>query len=378
MIILITGVPGAGKSLYCVSEILLKQQEINEQLKAQGKEPRKIYVNGIPDLLIEHEPFDDENWQNLPDGSLVVIDEIQQYWRPAASRSALPDSIAQLETHRHRGFDIVIMTQHPMLVHNNVRNLVGKHLHLRRTALGVYLYEWSECVNPTTAFKNAIVKLKWSHPKKAFGLYKSAEIHNKVKFRIPKAVWMFGGAIACLVGAAVFEYNNLYQKIHPKQETASNPAPVPAVVHGQPPRPQGTPQQQPQQQQQAQKQKTEQDYEKEIADLIDKDPVAAFKPKFADRPETAPAYKYSHHIKSVPRLAGCVVSEGFCQCYTEQGTIIQQSETACKATYADMRYRYDPYSEPVTNEMQSALVSEPSRTLAKQTLTADDSATTPQ
>jgi len=192
MITLITGVPGGGKTLYCVHEIIRSQHLANEKLISEGKEARKIIVDGIPDLLVPHDLAGNiDDWHHwVPDGALVVIDEVQRIWRPMGMGKGVPDSIAQLETHRHRGIDFVILTQHPMLIHSNVRNLIGKHIHLRRTAFGVYAYEWSECVNPSSAWKTAVTRVKWSHPRSSFGLYKSAEIHNKVKFRMPPALIM--------------------------------------------------------------------------------------------------------------------------------------------------------------------------------------------
>lgn len=213
MITLITGVPGGGKTLYCVSEILKKLDE--SQAKLPPEQRRRVFVDGIPDLLTEHETSPDPllwpDW--APDGSLIVIDEVQRIWRPEASSKAPHPSIAALETHRHRGLDFVIMTQHPNLIHANVRRLVGRHIHLRRTALGTYLYEWSECVTPDSAWKNALVKVKWSHPKSSFGLYKSASIHQQVKHRIPKAVFIFIFAALFAVGLIGYTFYEIYGQV---------------------------------------------------------------------------------------------------------------------------------------------------------------------
>lgn len=208
MITLITGVPGAGKTLYCVDEILTPAVESG----------RVVYVDGIPDLLLEHQVSPDPlQWPDwAPDGALIVIDECQRIWRPEAASRAPHESIAQLETHRHRGLDFVILTQHPNLIHSNVRRLVGRHIHLRRTSLGVYLYEWSECVTPDSSWKNALVKTKWSHPKRSFGKYKSAEIHNKVKFRIPRSVFVLGFSVLSIIGLGTYLGRSILQRMHPQ------------------------------------------------------------------------------------------------------------------------------------------------------------------
>lgn len=208
MITLITGVPGAGKTLYTVDELLTPVSDSDRQL----------FVDGIPDLLLRHDVAQDPllwpDW--APDGAMICIDEVQRVWRPEAAGKAPHASIAALETHRHRGLDFVIMTQHPNLLHNNVRRLVGRHIHLRRTSLGVYLYEWSECVVPDSAWKTAVVKTKWSHPKRSFGKYKSAEIHNKVKFRIPRAVWVLGFCAVSVLAMGTYLGRSIYSSMFPQ------------------------------------------------------------------------------------------------------------------------------------------------------------------
>lgn len=208
MITLITGVPGAGKTLYCVDEILTPAVDSG----------RAVYVDGIPDLLLSHQVAPDPlQWPDwAPDGALIVIDECQRIWRPEAAGRSPHSSIAELETHRHRGLDFVILTQHPNLIHSNVRRLVGRHIHLRRTSLGVYLYEWSECVVPDSSWKNALVKTKWTHPKRSFGKYKSAEIHNKVKFRLPRSVFVLGFCVLSIIGLGGYLGRSIWDRMHPE------------------------------------------------------------------------------------------------------------------------------------------------------------------
>jgi Zonula occludens toxin len=329
MITLITGVPGGGKSLYCVWEILKKLDDDNKKGLDEGKEPRPIYVDGIPELLIPHEVMDGSKWyEEMPDGALGVIDEVQRVWRPAGSGKQLPDSIALLETHRHRGIDLVIMTQHPMLMHVNVRNLVGKHIHLRRTPLGVYAYEWSECVNPTSAFKTALVKTKWPHPKKAFGLYKSAEIHNKVKFRIPKAVWALGFAVVAIVGFG----SAFVRSVKSRMDGHIAGAPT---VQTQTSVPSGGYQNRPPSSSSDNAKNSE---EQKARQAIIDDPVKAFRPRFVGMPESAPAYDGIRTVKSMPRLAGCIADDSHCECYTEQGTSIAIPLNECKQKLQGMGY----------------------------------------
>lgn len=334
MITLITGVPGGGKTLYCVHEIIRSQHLANEKLISEGKDARKIIVDGIPDLLVPHDLAGSiDDWHNwVPDGALVIVDEVQRIWRPAGMGKGVPDSIAQLETHRHRGIDFVILTQHPMLIHSNVRNLIGKHIHLRRTSFGVYVYEWSECVNPSSAWKTAVTRVKWSHPRSSFGLYKSAEIHNKVKFRMPPALIMLCFALL----AFAFLGYRLYSRF--SNVTLSADSVIPSAsksVQVVSPPPVRTKNQL--------SQAAEADKERRHQQLLD-DPVVAFRPRVANQPETAPAYDDIRHVKTMPLLAGCIASDDDCACFTQQGTRIQMLPNECRASLSVLSRRFNPYS----------------------------------
>lgn len=204
MITLITGAPGAGKSAALVS------------LLSELSKERQIYVNGIPELKIPHLPLENPaSWPDtVPDGSIIVIDEVQNAWRPRGPGTKVPPDVQALETHRHRGLDFYIITQGPNLVDTNVRALVGRHIHLRDVGvLGRWWYEWPECAdNCRTAWKNAPLKKRYKLPKKAFDLYKSSSLHVKPLRSFPMMLIVL--AIA-LIGFAVGSYM-IYSSIQSK------------------------------------------------------------------------------------------------------------------------------------------------------------------
>lgn len=195
MIILITGTPGSGKSLYAVGALL------NGQFKDRPK-----FVNGIPDLLLEHTPLTDDDVQQWYQGgkpdpdtgkpsfeildAVICVDEVQRIARPRAASVPAPEWIKRLEVHRHSGCDFIFITQHPQQIDAHVRRLVGRHIHVRRTwALNsAVVYEWDSC-NNNLGLKTAQSKM-WRYPKKVFELYKSSEKHTKAGGRIPLVVWV--------------------------------------------------------------------------------------------------------------------------------------------------------------------------------------------
>jgi zona occludens toxin len=210
MIELNTGVPGSGKSLGMVQRL----SKLQARWEAHPEEARPVFVLGIPDLLLPHSPVPLKSvqinkagsptlvpdWAMMPDGSLVIIDECQGCFPPRSSASMAPEHVSWLNTHRHRGFDLWLTTQHPKLIDASVRALVGKHGHYRRMFGGQrsVVYEWDACSDSLAGTNNA-VKSYFSFPKSVFKFYKSAEIHTKQKFKLP--LWVFIPFLGLLMGA---------------------------------------------------------------------------------------------------------------------------------------------------------------------------------
>ena len=207
MITLITGSPGSGKTLYCVDKIL--QPLVGSTIDSTNEEGetttynRTIYTN-IPRLLLDHELID-AKWlehlhENKQTGCVVVFDEVQRAWPNRPHGSKKPAAVEYLETHRHDGIDIVLMTQNPMLLDPAVRALVGRHLHIRRLGGfgGAIVYEWDSCSNSLN-FKAAFTKTPYRYNRKVFKLYHSADVHTRQNRNVPFAAWVVLGGILASV-----------------------------------------------------------------------------------------------------------------------------------------------------------------------------------
>jgi len=194
MLNLITGQPGNGKTLFTLG--LVEKLRLDPASVAGN---RKVYQSGIPDLTLPWEPLEDPaRWFDLPDGSIVVIDECQRVFPPRKVGAAVPRHVQEFETHRHRGFDVFLVTQHPQLLDIAVRKLTGRHYHLRRT-FGQEVstvYQWEECTDPNERGKrNVALQSRFAFPKERYGWYKSAEIHT-VKKELPwKPILVLVGSI---------------------------------------------------------------------------------------------------------------------------------------------------------------------------------------
>jgi hypothetical protein len=180
---LITGLPGGGKTLLALAILAAN---------AKSSSPRPVFVHGIPDLdksLLWAPLPDPTTWHvDVPEGALVIIDECQHWFPPRPSGSKVPDYISAFETHRHRGLDFVLISQHPKLIDQNLRRLIERHRHVTRVFGSSFqnVYEWNTCnesPEPPQNLKSANCK-RQRFDKSLFLLYKSATQHTH-RARLP-------------------------------------------------------------------------------------------------------------------------------------------------------------------------------------------------
>jgi zona occludens toxin len=285
MIRLFTGLPGHGKTLRVVSELMA--------LRAQDSS-RPLYVRGITGLTLDHATCEGHDWCNLPDGSIVVIDEAQQIF-PVRRSGDPADYIRNLATHRHRGIDIWLITQHPSLIDTFARKLIDRHTHVFRVASSEFaqVYEWGEVQDDprSMAAREVSESHTWKYPKEVYGAYSSAVLHT-AKARIPKKVVMLGVVVVLAFVCVFTMWSWASDRISPEPDVVQskpNLQPASALVKSKPIQ-------------------TAQDW------------LAMYQPRVAYRPESAPIYDKQMQTAAPPRLV-CIDVEGLrCQCYTEQAT----------------------------------------------------------
>lgn len=189
MIYLITGLPGHGKTYFTIA----KAQEVI------GTSGRPVFYSGIPELKLPWTESDPKRWNELDDGSVMIIDESQRVFPVPPVGTPRGVHVTALETHRHRGLDLWLITQDANLLDSHVRRLVGVHYHVHRP-FGmpfVNVLQWDGVHNPRDYHdKQKAVTSKFTLSEKVWSQYKSATVHT-VKMRIPwKLVVLVLGLIA--------------------------------------------------------------------------------------------------------------------------------------------------------------------------------------
>lgn len=315
MITVITGTPGAGKTALAVDLLLREYAD------------RPLYVDNLNGLLLEHYELDVMEWHTeVPDGALIICDEIQRKWRPRGPGAKVPECISALETHRHRGIDFILITQNVKLIDSNVRALVGRHLHIRDTGwMGRWLYEFPEC-DTNNSWKRCENKRRYTLPKHVFDKYKSASMHIKPVRNRPVMLYFVGAAILALIYLLWTLYSSF--KSDPVTSQPDKPAitqQAPAIASGLAasvglaPAPASSP-------------------VRKLDDRVD------WIPRVSNMPETAPAFDDVRKVQAFPVVAGGVCFQGECKCFTQQGTNAGLNHDECLTAINNPRF--DAYSAP--------------------------------
>ena len=317
MIKFLSGQPGHGKTLRALVLAM--------ELKKQG---RAVYVEGIKDLDHEKTGFlpleNPKDWQNLPDGAVVVVDECYRHFPNRSAQSRTPDYIEALARHRHRGFDFILVSQDPAKqVDPFLRGLVDEHTHVRRKfgTHNVVLKTWDHFQPSPLAMDGRNVV--WRYPKEVFGWYTSATMHT-TKRSIPW--WMFAVIpLLAFVGYVAWHIKS-GSFLETDAQTVSGAAAGGPASAG---KTAGAP-------------LTAQQY------------IERNLPRIEGQPWTAPLYDDANPVAK-PEIY-CMSSARNCRCITEQGTRYIVKPRICRDIARNGNY--NPYREP-PREHRPAEASEP-------------------
>lgn len=341
-IVLITGKPGAGKTAHMVHMMLH-----DPIFKNENGELRKVFTN-IKGLELPHievssiqseqaESTDEKlsfhdvhKWikqsENL--GSIIIIDEVQDVYPSRGNGSKVPENVSWLNTHRHLGIDIFVLTQDPKDIDSRLRNLVNKHLHIAKNKLGMRtLLEWKYCANnPIVQAKDAFAKVH-KIDDNVKNLYKSAEIHTVNTTKVSK--WVYAIPVLLVAFPALFYLSYVLLKnggrLKPEKQEMSivQAASQPAVSN-------------------FDNIQSAMQYEQQKS-LKPSD----FVPTLAERPESKPIYDGIRQVKHLENIAGCMKGgKTGCTCYSHQATPLREISKAMCLDYATNGLPFDPFREP--------------------------------
>lgn len=323
MIYLITGVLGTGKTAMVVNMILDNYEGLFKYKADDGTEiDRPLYFCHIDSLdrrkFKAHELTEEQIQEKclheiVPNGSVVIVDEADYTYPVRSASREVPMYIKRLKEIRHDGITLILMTQHPSMIDRYIRNLVGKHIHLERKQVGTKRYEWLRCEESLNSASFSQATSTFYKPdEKAFKYYKSAEMH--IGFQ-KKKHWAFY-ALPLLILLVAWAVWTSVSRFTPKQPDSNQ------VIQGQ---------------QQIQQPIIPDSYNIDLK----KDSVSSasepmgskiqhYVPKIADLPETKPIYDDVRKVVNMETVSACVKSDKSCNCYTNQGTLLNVSDYSCQ------------------------------------------------
>lgn len=339
MILLHTGVPGSGKTLTMIDELMHNKVY----------QDRTVYVHAVEGLsrgikircghqgcracrhLTDEEKSKMkmvEDWQSWADvGSLLLIDEAH-YPFPQRRKEDAPLYIQRLTEHRHDGIDFWLCTPNANLLDINVRRLVERHIHHLNGIISRFRISHSECMESEERLRFG-VKERFTLPKRSFSLYKSADAHVKIKTKIPKFVYWLAFLILLIPVLGYFTYNQLFvlrreavdqgQASRPQQEAIAQPGFESLRIS------------------RNQSLKSRSEYYENLANV-------SYIPRLENLPESSPEYDLaSAPPVNPPQLSGCMLRRATmeCTCYTQQATPYQTTAYYCRAVLAGKIYRPD-------------------------------------
>jgi zona occludens toxin len=318
MIEVITGLPGHGKTLYAIERY--------------RKSKRQVYYHGIKDLRLPWIEWDPKRWTELPTGALFVIDEAQFVF-PLRGKGEPDKWIADLAVHRHKGIDIVLITQNPMLIDSFVRRLVDHHLHVVRKFGTKFatIHEYTTGVREEVAkSRGDSIKHEWRYPSDVFALYKSAELHT-AKARIPMRVFGLVAMVIALPAGAAYWWmqRGTLEPVAPITAAGTGFSPPAAVIGASGPG----------------------------VDLSSY--LAMHRPRIEGLAYTAPVYDKVTEPIEAPFPSACVQSASVCRCYSQQGTRLDVPDGLCAQIVEKgffVSWRQEKKLEPVGSGVNVAAV----------------------
>ena len=347
MIYLITGNMGTGKTSRAVNMILTNEDGLFKQTIEDGSViDRPLYfchIDGLDAAKFNAHEITKEEIQSapldeiLPTGAVLIVDEAHWTYPVRAAAKAVPPYVQKLSELRHDGFTLILLTQHPTQLDIFVRNLVSKHIHIERKALGMKQYWWYKCVtnldNP--AGVSGVESASYKPPKEAFKYYKSSSQHQKFAKKIPLAVW----ALVAIIGFIGWKGYNLYgaysKSVNHGQSTTVNTVQAASeaaggVADGSVPH-------------------------ESQSGINTKLAPEQFVPTMEERPESKPLYDSVRSVKQYERIAACVKGgKTGCTCYSDQATKLTEISREMCLNYVENGLPFDPFREPEQPERAQA------------------------
>ncbi len=224
MLVIRTGKPGHGKTLNTI-------REVDQKAHAEGRVVYFHNINGLKPDQLQAQWFefeDPEKWFELPNDSIIVVDEAQGWFGARDPRARPPEHITRFETMRHQGHEVHLVTQDPRYLDVHLRRLCNTHIHYWRVFKSAQLLRFEsevvvEKVELKTSFKDADKK-SLRLDKRYFGAYTSSNAKHHFQAKVPTKFIL---ALCVILGAGILVYR-AYERYAAEKAQAATATSAPA------------------------------------------------------------------------------------------------------------------------------------------------------
>jgi len=322
-VVMVTGLQGHGKTLFALSMLRREVDKERENAAKENRLARPVFYSGIRDLALDWEEFgkpsldsrkpymtDPSEWYRLPEGAIIVIDEAQRLFRNRSSGSKAEPWVTALETLRHSGQTLVLITQHPNLLDPNVRMLTGMHFHcIRRFGMQrsmVHMWEGVKTAPQGRVARTESTKIPFKFDRRTYAVYKSAELHT-IRRSIP-IYWYLMFIVPVFIALGLwYVYGRFDARLHPVLPGGAPGSAVGVGTGGGAALP-----------------------------FVPVSYADGRRPSIDGLPFTAPVYSEAVRPKRVPYPAACLASKAKgCRCYTQDATAMDVPRATCESIVAN-------------------------------------------
>lgn len=278
-------------------------------------------------------------WEELPHGSVWIIDEVQQVIPQRGKDKTVPDWVKQLSLHGHHDLTIYLLSQDGMQMDVTARRncnftwIMSRPLGMNRA--NIYEYRgFQELPNDawrrSQVLKNAEAKKTFKYSDRWQKLYVSASAHDHIKRRLPKRLLLLPIGVAFVAWCMWFAWSRL--KPQTEGDNTAVAAAASALIGAQAPSAAGA-----------------------RALTVDQY-IATMTPRIEGVPHSAPMFD-GFEVKDYPRPI-CYNSgrHGDCRCVTQQGSKLWMAQKQCKQ-YVENGY-FDPFKDPASTQSEVAETSD--------------------
>lgn len=314
--------------LYWVRRVYSKERLVllDEYLAIREIEESKLTFEDLKPLNYHWTEFKNpKDWVELPNQSVVVMDEIHHYW-PTRTRGDVPPELEAISTHRHTGKDLVFITQDFANVDIFIRRMMNYHTHYEFAGADrVACFKRKKYIDISNPFdKKAADKSLPKRPVHLYGSYYSTERDtNNNNLSKGAKNGLILGAVSIVAFLLVLFIGGPYLYSQFFGESEPTEAKVKAAT-------------------------TITDTTTQTTGPKDFNAMA-YQPSFDAMPWSAPLYNNALQPSSYPDLMCFVVADN-CQCVTQQSTVYVMEKSHCESIASNGLF--DPHLASATQNVK--------------------------